>query len=231
MKLCRRSRVTEKTQEIDGGQGAGTRRKVRYGRSRLRGSKRDARQKETNRMSQILAASTAAPDFKLRVTPDQRLSLSDLKGRPVILAFYPADWSPVCGDQMALYNEVVPESANMALSCWEFRWTARGATRPSPRTATCIFRYWRTSTPRVRSRRATELIGKPTASASVRCSSSTTGARSSGVTAPRSPSIPAPTVSLRHWKTCQAKGRMVMATLRVPVTQHDHIRGPANAPV
>ena len=53
-------------------------------------------------MSQILAASTAAPDFKLRVTPDQRLSLSDLKGRPVILAFYPADWSPVCGDQMAL---------------------------------------------------------------------------------------------------------------------------------
>jgi peroxiredoxin len=27
----------------------------------------------------------------------------------VILAFYPADWSPVCGDQMALYNEVLPE--------------------------------------------------------------------------------------------------------------------------
>src|SRR3981081_3345497 len=109
MKLCRPSSVTEKTQEIDGGQGAGTRRKVRYDRSRLRGSKRDARQKETNRMSQILAASTAAPDSMLRVTPDQRLSLSDLKGRPVILAFYPADWSPVCGDQMALYNEVVPE--------------------------------------------------------------------------------------------------------------------------
>src|SRR5205823_4606823 len=31
------------------------------------------------------------------------------RGRPVILAFYPADWSPVCGDQMALYNEVLPE--------------------------------------------------------------------------------------------------------------------------
>ena len=27
----------------------------------------------------------------------------------MILAFYPADWSPVCGDQMALYNEVLPE--------------------------------------------------------------------------------------------------------------------------
>src|SRR3981189_2101121 len=60
-------------------------------------------------MSQILAAGIAAPDFKLRVTPDQWLSLSDLKGRPVILAFYPADWSPVCGDQMALYNEILPE--------------------------------------------------------------------------------------------------------------------------
>ena len=57
-------------------------------------------------MSRISPAGTVAPDFKLRVTPDQWLSLSDLKGRPVILAFYPADWSPVCGDQMALYNEV-----------------------------------------------------------------------------------------------------------------------------
>jgi peroxiredoxin len=53
-------------------------------------------------MSQILAAGTVAPDFKLRVTPDQWLSLSDLNGRPAILAFYPADWSPVCGDQMTL---------------------------------------------------------------------------------------------------------------------------------
>src|SRR5437868_10138624 len=60
-------------------------------------------------MSQILAAGKAAPDFRLRVTPDQWLSLSDLRGRPVIIAFYPADWSPVCGDQMALYNEILPE--------------------------------------------------------------------------------------------------------------------------
>jgi peroxiredoxin len=37
------------------------------------------------------------------------LSLKELRGRPVILAFYPADWSPVCGDQMALYNEILPE--------------------------------------------------------------------------------------------------------------------------
>ena len=60
-------------------------------------------------MSSILAAGNVAPDFTLRVTPDQDLTLSDLRGRPVILAFYPADWSPVCGDLMTLYNEVLPE--------------------------------------------------------------------------------------------------------------------------
>jgi peroxiredoxin len=60
-------------------------------------------------MAQILGAGTAAPDFTLRVTPDQMLTLGDLKGKPVILAFYPADWSPVCGDQIALYNEILPE--------------------------------------------------------------------------------------------------------------------------
>ncbi len=52
-----------------------------------------------------------APDFSLASTPDQTLSLSELRGNPVILAFYPADWSPVCGDQMALYNEVLSEFA------------------------------------------------------------------------------------------------------------------------
>jgi peroxiredoxin len=60
-------------------------------------------------MANLLASGTAAPDFTLHVTPDQKLSLSELRGRPVILAFYPADWSPVCGDQMALYNEVLSE--------------------------------------------------------------------------------------------------------------------------
>jgi peroxiredoxin len=56
-----------------------------------------------------LAAGTPAPEFTLPSAPDQRVSLQDFRGQPVILAFYPADWSPVCGDQMALYNEVLPE--------------------------------------------------------------------------------------------------------------------------
>jgi peroxiredoxin len=55
----------------------------------------------------MLQRGTPAPDFELYATPDQRLRLSDLKGKRVILAFYPADWSPVCSDQMALYNETL----------------------------------------------------------------------------------------------------------------------------
>jgi len=56
-----------------------------------------------------LPAGTNAPDFTLHSTPDQSVSLSEFRGQTVILAFYPADWSPVCGDQMALYNEILPE--------------------------------------------------------------------------------------------------------------------------
>ena len=59
--------------------------------------------------SSALQPGTLAPDFTLRSTPDQSVSLSEFRGQPVILAFYPADWSPVCGDQMALYNEILPE--------------------------------------------------------------------------------------------------------------------------
>lgn len=56
----------------------------------------------------ILAPGTPAPDFTLHSTPDQEVSLGDFRGQPLILAFYPADWSPVCRDQMAVYNEILP---------------------------------------------------------------------------------------------------------------------------
>jgi peroxiredoxin len=52
---------------------------------------------------------TRAPDFELEATPDQTVTLSDFAGRSLVMAFYPADWSPVCTDQMALYNEILPE--------------------------------------------------------------------------------------------------------------------------
>jgi peroxiredoxin len=59
--------------------------------------------------SRPLGAGAQAPGFRLHSTPDQVVSLDDFRGRPVVLAFYPADWSPVCGDELALFNEVLPE--------------------------------------------------------------------------------------------------------------------------
>ncbi len=60
-------------------------------------------------MPQVLPPGTPAPEFTLPVTADQTLTLSELKGKPVVLVFYPADWSPVCSDEMALFNEILPE--------------------------------------------------------------------------------------------------------------------------
>ena len=50
-----------------------------------------------------------APKFALPSTPDQAVSLAEFRGQPVVLAFYPEDWSPVCSDQLALYQELLPE--------------------------------------------------------------------------------------------------------------------------
>lgn len=55
----------------------------------------------------MLAIGTQAPDFELFSTPDQKLKLSELLGKKVILVFYPANWSPVCSDQLVLYNETL----------------------------------------------------------------------------------------------------------------------------
>jgi peroxiredoxin len=58
-----------------------------------------------------LAPGTLAPNFTLPLRPDEHLELESLRGKPVVLAFYPADWSPVCGDQLGLYNELHEEFA------------------------------------------------------------------------------------------------------------------------
>ncbi len=57
----------------------------------------------------VLAPGKTAPNFSLNSTPDQKVSLNDFRGQPVVLAFYPADWSPVCTDQLSLYAMVMPE--------------------------------------------------------------------------------------------------------------------------
>ena len=56
-----------------------------------------------------LPPGATAPEFELRSTPDQKVSLADFRGRPTILVFYPEDWSPVCSDQLALYQQLLPE--------------------------------------------------------------------------------------------------------------------------
>ena len=57
----------------------------------------------------VAKTGSLAPDFALKATPDQTVSLDQLKGKPIVLVFYPADWSPVCGDQVSLYNEMLSE--------------------------------------------------------------------------------------------------------------------------
>jgi peroxiredoxin len=57
----------------------------------------------------ILPPGARAPDFSLESKPGERTTLREFRGRPVVLVFYPADWSPVCGDQVELYNEIHSE--------------------------------------------------------------------------------------------------------------------------
>ncbi len=64
-------------------------------------------------MAHALEPGERAPGFTLHSTPDQVVRLDDYRGRSLIMAFYPADWSPVCTDQMALYNEILPEFRNL----------------------------------------------------------------------------------------------------------------------
>ena len=59
----------------------------------------------------MIAAGTPAPDFTLRDQDGEKVSLADYRGRKVLLVFYPGDFSPVCGDQFSLYQEVKPEIA------------------------------------------------------------------------------------------------------------------------
>jgi peroxiredoxin len=71
--------------------------------------KRRVAAKTEKKSSSILNPGRKAPNFSLNSTPDQKVSLKDFRGQPVILAFYPADWSPVCTDQLSLYAMVMPE--------------------------------------------------------------------------------------------------------------------------
>jgi peroxiredoxin len=57
----------------------------------------------------VIRAGEKAPDFTLRNQDGDKVSLSDFRGQKVILVFYPADFSPVCSDQLSFYQEVLPQ--------------------------------------------------------------------------------------------------------------------------
>ncbi|MCB0047350.1 MAG: redoxin domain-containing protein [Caldilineaceae bacterium] len=72
----------------------------------------------TSQSAGPLPVNSTAPDFslpkgdgQLGADPSTFWHLADERGKNVILAFYPADWSPVCGSQIALYNELIPTFA------------------------------------------------------------------------------------------------------------------------
>ena len=50
-----------------------------------------------------------APDFTLPNHRGEPVSLADFRGRRVMLCFYPNDFSPVCSDQLSIYQEVLSE--------------------------------------------------------------------------------------------------------------------------
>jgi peroxiredoxin (alkyl hydroperoxide reductase subunit C) len=64
----------------------------------------------------MIEAGERAPDFALRDQDGEEVSLSDYRGRKVLLVFYPFDFSPVCSDQLSLYQEVKPELEDKGLT-------------------------------------------------------------------------------------------------------------------
>ena len=57
----------------------------------------------------MIEPGSQAPDFALPDQDGNEVSLADFRGRTVVLAFYPADFSPVCTDQLSVYQEVLPQ--------------------------------------------------------------------------------------------------------------------------
>lgn len=57
----------------------------------------------------MIETGSAAPDFTLSDQDGRKVSLADFRGQTVVLVFYPADFSPVCTDQLSVYQEVLGE--------------------------------------------------------------------------------------------------------------------------
>jgi thiol-disulfide isomerase/thioredoxin len=117
-----------------------------------------------------LEPGTPAPDVELRSTPSQMVRLSEFRGRPVILAFYPEDWSPVCSDQMALYQEVMPKFRRYDAELLGISVDGIWSHLAFAKDRNLHFPCSPTSSPRARSPALITSIGPTTARASERCS-------------------------------------------------------------
>lgn len=62
-------------------------------------------------VNEPLPVGSEAPDFELPDASGQAVRLSDFRGRPVVLVFYPLDWSPGCSQQLDLYQQELDEFA------------------------------------------------------------------------------------------------------------------------
>ena len=66
----------------------------------------------------MIEPGSPAPDFTLRDQDGNEVSLEDLRGQRTVLVFYPADFSPVCTDQLSVYQEVLPEFEQRGLKIY-----------------------------------------------------------------------------------------------------------------
>jgi len=64
---------------------------------------------EGERVADGLQVGDVAPDFDLPDASGNRVRLSDFRGAPVALVFYPLDWSPGCSVQLELYQQEIAE--------------------------------------------------------------------------------------------------------------------------
>ncbi len=193
---------------------------------------RPVNEQPTQRSGTQLPPGERAPDFTLSATPDQRLSLAEMRGRPVILAFYPADWSPVCGDEMSLLNEVLPAfhrfGAQLVGISTDGVWchAAFAAERKLHFPLLADFE------PKGEVARLYGVYRAAEGIAERRCSSSTPAGSFVGPMFRRSGSIPAPTGSSTRSRAFRPERRRrsrVMSHAIPPLAADDHIQGPSDA--
>jgi peroxiredoxin (alkyl hydroperoxide reductase subunit C) len=66
----------------------------------------------------IIAAGTPVPAFVLQREDGSEFTQDDLQGATTVLVFYPFAFSPVCTDQLQVYEEALPELAEQGVTVY-----------------------------------------------------------------------------------------------------------------